>query len=84
MEKLIEDYSTQVNSHDIRKIISKMDSLQASFQTMENRGPYKSKVTPHRERYFRRPYDHPPNFRTPNGKKEYPIQNKFRNSRFKP
>ena len=37
MGKFVEDYTTQVNSNDMSKLISKMDSLQTSFQTIQNR-----------------------------------------------
>ena len=66
------------------KLISKIDSLQTSFQAIQIRGPYKLKVTPHRGRHYANPYDHPPYFRRPNGRKEFPMQNNFSNSRLKP
>ena len=69
MEKLVEDYTSQVNSNDLSKLISKMDLLQTSFQAIQNRGPYKPKVNPHRVRHHAKPYDHPPNLRKPNGRK---------------
>ena len=79
IRKFVEDYITQVNSNNISKLISKRDSMQTSFQTIQNRDSHKSKVTPHAK-----PYDHPPNFRRPNGRNELPRQNNFRNSRFRP
>ena len=70
--------------NDMSTLISKMNLLKTSFQAIQNRGPYKPKVTPHRGRHYAKSYDHPPNFRRPNGRKEFPRQNDFRNSRFKP
>ena len=84
MGKFVEDYTTQVNSNDMSKLISIMDSLQTSFQTIQNRGTYKPKGTPHRGRHYAKPSDCPPNFSRPNGREEFPKQNDFRNSRFKP
>ena len=84
MGKFVEDSTTQVNSNDMSKLISKMDLLQTSFQTTQNRGPYKPKITSHRGRHYAKSYDHSPNFRGPNGRKEFPRQNNFRNSWFKP
>ena len=57
MEKFVEDYTTEVNSNDMRKFIFKVDSLQTSFQTLQNRGPYNPEVTPHRGRHSAKPYD---------------------------
>ena len=36
----------------MNELISKMNSLQTSFQTIQNRAPYKPKVTPHRSRHY--------------------------------
>ena len=38
MGKFVEDYNTQLNLNDMSKLISKMDLLQTSFQTIQNRG----------------------------------------------
>ena len=83
MGNFVQDYTTQVNSNDMSKLILKMDLLQISFQIIQNRGPYNSKVTPHRGRHYAKPYDYHPNFRRHNGRKEFPRQDNFRNSRFK-
>ena len=82
--KFVEEYTTQVNLNNMSKLISKIDSLQTSFQTIQSRGPYKPKFTPHKGRHYAKPYEHPPNFRRHDGRKEFPRQNNFRNSRFKP
>ena len=76
------DYTAQVSSNDISKLISKMNSLQTFFQTIQNRVKYRPKVTPHRGRQYAKPYECPPNFRRPNGRKEFPRKNNFRNSGF--
>ena len=55
MGKDIEDYATPVDSADMSKLISKMDSLEASFQSMQGRGPYK--VSPQRGRCFEKPHN---------------------------
>ena len=44
MGKFIEDYVTPVDSIDMSKLISKMDSLEVSFQSIQGRGPYKPQV----------------------------------------
>ena len=46
MGKFLKDYTTQVNSNNMSKLISKMDSLQTYFQTIQNRGTYKPKTLP--------------------------------------
>ena len=51
--KYIEDCATPVHSVGISKLISKMDSLEASFQSIQGRGQYK----PQRVRYFEKPYN---------------------------
>ena len=39
------------------KLISKMDYLEASFQSIQARGPYKPQVSPQRGRCFEKPYN---------------------------
>ena len=36
MGKFVEDYTTKVNLNDMSKLISKIDSLQTAFQTIQN------------------------------------------------
>ena len=55
MGTFVEDYTTQVNLNDMSKLISKMDSLQTSYKTIQNRGLYKPKVTPYRGRHYGKP-----------------------------
>ena len=49
--KFVEDHNTQLNLNDM----SNIHSLQISFQTIQNKGPYKPKFTPHRGRHYVKP-----------------------------
>ena len=84
MGKYIEDYATPVDSTDMSKLISKMDSLEALFQSIQGRGPYKPQVAPQRGRHFEKPYNRYSGQKGLGSRKEQPIRNNHSSTRFKP
>ena len=57
MGTYIRDYATPISSADMSKLISGMDSLEASFQSLQCRGPYEPQAAPQRGRCFEKPYN---------------------------
>ena len=84
MGKYIEDYATPIDSTDMSKLISKMDSLEASFQSIKGQGPYKHQVAPQRGRHFEKPKNRYSGQKGLGSRKEKPIRNNHNNTRFKP
>ena len=61
-----------------------MDSLEASFQSIQGRGPYKPQVAPKRGRCSEKPYTRYSGQKGFGGKREHHIRNSHNSTRFKP
>ena len=66
------------------ELISKMDSLEASFQSIQVRGPYKPQVALQRGRACKKPYNRFSAQKGLGSRKEQPIRSNSKNTRFKP